>query len=457
MTIIHMFQEFSQAMTKPTHENMGALLRGAILANGARTVTACIRAAAPWTTRHFSVYENLLRRAKLKNLMMARTLFNLIMELIPKDQVVNLVVDDTVVRRYGPYVMGLGVHRDPLRSSFMRNGISLGHKWVVLSIAIRLPYLKCAVALPIMSELSVGANIANRSKVYMKRKHRTPCELALLLTYIVVRWAPERRFYLIGDNIYASHKAADMLNARSKCESLRTVSLVSRMQFDAGLYDPPGAYSGKGPRKRVKGDKLPSPGEVAAMEEACWDAVGVEWYGSTRRNVVLLSGDGLWYKCGTKATPVRWVVVRDPDGRRRDECFFTTDMMLSPKEIVETYINRWSIEVTFEETKGHLGIETLRNRSETAILRSVPMLLSLYSLIVVWYASCVSEHDRRVGDAPWYKKTAVTFSDMLEAAREDVLTEATFEPDRLNPGVFFLAPYPIRCVYKLIAEKAGAA
>lgn len=457
MNIITLFHDFSQANTKPTFKNLTVLLTGAILTNGPRTVTACIRAAAPWATKHFSAYENVLRRAKLNEKVMARILFDLILGLIPEGKVINLVVDDSLVRRYGPYVACLGVHRDPLRSSSTRKGISLGHKWVVLSIAIKLPFLRCAVALPILSELYVSKKRANRSKVAMKKKHRTPSRIALLLTYIAVRWAPERRFHLIGDNIYASHKLADTMNEESDCERMRAASLVSRMQLDAGLYEPPGPYSGKGPRKRVKGEKLPNPAEVAAMDDARWEAVEIDWYGSTRRKVLLLSSEGLWYRCGTKATRVRWVVVRDPAGKHRDECFFTTDMTMTPKEIVETYVLRWSIEVTFEETKCHLGLETLRNRSETAVHRSVPMLLALFSLIIVWYANCVGENDRRIGAAPWYNKQYVTFSDMIEAAREAILLEATFETDRQEPGVFFLAPYPWRLIYKLIAEKNKAA
>ena len=366
-------------------------------------------------------------------------------------------MDDTLVRRYGPYVVGLGVHRDPLRSSSTRKGISLGHKWVVLSIAIKLPFLRCAVALPILSELYVSEKRANRSKVAMKKKHRTPSEIALLLTRIVAGWAPDRRFHLIGDSVYSAHSLADTMNPKSASPGMRNVTFVSRMQFDAGLYEPPGEYSGKGPRRRVRGRKLPSPGEVMATEGAQWEEAEISWYGGTRRVVLLLSGDGLWHKCGTKATKVRWVVVRDPAGKRRDECFFTTDMTMTPKEIVETYVLRWSIEVTFEETKCHLGLETLRNRSETAVRRSVPMLLGLYSLIIVWYTNCVGEHERRVGSAPWYKKPAVTFSDMIEAARETILLEATFETGRLKPGVFFLAPYPWRLVYKLLADKTKAA
>ena len=79
MSIITLFHDFSQANTKPTFKNLTVLLIGAILANGPRTVTACIRAAAPWATKHFSAYENVLRRAKLSDKVMARILFGLIL------------------------------------------------------------------------------------------------------------------------------------------------------------------------------------------------------------------------------------------------------------------------------------------------------------------------------------------------------------------------------------------
>ena len=120
MKIISLFTIFSQVLTKPTHANLGVLLRGAILTGGARTVRECLRCACPWVDKHFSAYENVLRRAKMNEWKMARIMFELILSLIPDD----------VVRRYGPYVHGVSIHRDKIRSTRTQNRMTPGNMWV---------------------------------------------------------------------------------------------------------------------------------------------------------------------------------------------------------------------------------------------------------------------------------------------------------------------------------------
>lgn len=464
-TIMTFFANFNQAMTAPTAGNLGVLFRGAVLSMGPRTVTECLRAAWPWVEKHFSVYENVIRRAKLNELAMGKTLFNLILRLLPDADPVILIVDETLVRRYGPYVMGVGVHRDSLRSSGKHSGLSLGHKWIVLSVAIRLPFMRCALALPILSRLYVSPSPARRSRVTCDMKHRSPAKIAKALVGIVVRWAPDRRFILIGDKVFGSHDMADTFNEKGDNKRMRAVSLVSRMQPDAGLYAPPPQHNGGRGRRRVKGEKLPNPAREASRDDAPWENVEVAWYGGTRKVLTLISGTGLWYRCGTKATWTRWVYVRYPEDKRRDEVLYTTDSNLKPHEIVEMYVTRWSLEITFEETRRHLGLETLRNRTLTAVQRSVPMLLALYSFIMVWFAVNKKEMTTRIGAAPWYKKKALTFSDILDAAREDILKEACeiaggdgiLRRTKQKPGVFLFAPFPLRFVYEYLAEKTNAA
>lgn len=207
---------------------------------------------------------------------------------------------------------------------------------------------------------------------------------------------------------------------------LRRLTLVSRFHMDAATYQPPGEYSGRG-RPRLKGPKLPSPGQVAADPWTQWQRVLVDWCGAVLKVVLLCSRTGMWYKCGNQAKWVRWVVVRDPEGRRRDEVFFTTQLTLTPPEIVEVFVRHWSLERTFREARLQLGLETLRNRTSRAVRRSVPLLLGLYSLIVVWFACHVRNPHQRKRQTPWYRKPSVTFSDMLAAAREDILREV-FSP-----------------------------
>lgn len=422
-TMMVVFASVASAMTAPTAQNLGVLLRGAVLAPGARTVTGCLVAAWPWVTKHWSAYANVLRRARLPMRALARGLFRLILALVPEDAVVELAVDETLVRRWGPRVVGVGMHRDAVRSSHGRLDVSPGHKWVVLSVVVRLACMHRALALPLTCVLYTTKKHALRN--HAKRpygRHRTLSELTLLLVRMVVRWAPQRRFRLIGDGAYGTHGLADALNAASPSPSLRQVSLVSRFNMDAALYARPPAYSGHG-RPRLKGRKLRSPREVAADRRTCWSRLTVAWYGATRKEVDVCSRTGLWYRCGSRATAVRWVVVGDPEGKRADEVFFTTDVAMSPQQIVETFVRRWGLETTFQEARRHLGVETLRNRSAKAIRRSVPLLLATYSLVVVWFAKHASTPETHKQHRPWYTKASVTFSDMFAAARQDILGE----------------------------------
>jgi hypothetical protein len=399
------------------------LVRGAILAVGSRTVTACLVAAWPWVAKHWSVYENVGRRARLPMLAMARGLFRLILLLVPKKAVIELATDDTLARRFGPRVVGIGLHRDAVASSHSHHVLSPGHKWVTLAVVVHLPFCSRPFALPILSVLYCKRKQAKRNRAKrLYRAHRTPPELALLMLRIVVRWAPRRRFRLLGDGGYATHEMAGALCPASPRERLRWVSLVSRFPMKGATYAPPPPYAGRG-RRPIRGAKLPTPQEVASDPATVWTRMRVRWYGGRRKKVLVCSRTGLWYRGGCPATVVRWVVVRVPGSERGDEAFFSTDVEMSPKAIIESFVRRWGIETTFQEARAYLGLETLRNRTPNAVRRSVPMLLALYSLIVVWFARHVRHPEAWVRRTPWYRKSHVTFSDMLAAAREDILCE----------------------------------
>lgn len=422
-TIMVLLASLAPALTAPTFENLAVLVRGAILAVGSRTVTACLVAAWPWVGKHWSAYENVGRRARLPMLALAPSLFRLILLLIPKKAVIELVTDDTLARRFGLHVVGIGMHRDAVASSHGRHAVSPGHKWVTLAVVVCLPFCSRPFALPILSVLYCTRKQAKRNRAKrLYRAHRTPPELALLMVRIVVRWAPERRFRLLGDGGYATHELAGALCPASPRERLRRVSLVSRFPMKGATYAPAPPYAGRG-RRPIKGAKLPTPREVASDPATVWTRRRVRWYGGTRKKVRVCSRTGLWYRGGCPATPVRWVVVRDPQGQRRDEAFFTTDVAMSPKAIVESFVRRWGLETTFQEARAYLGLETLRNRTAHAVRRSVPMLLALYSLVVVWFARHVRRPEAWVRRTPWYRKRHVTFSDMLAAARQDILSE----------------------------------
>jgi len=141
------------------------------------------------------------------------------------------------------------------------------------------------------------------------------------------------------------------------------------------------------------------------------------WYGHVHGKTLEITSDtALWYRPGTPVMPIRWVLVRDPDGKRAPQAFFSTDTTLKPAEIIALFVRRWQIEVTFAETRAHLGVETQRQWSDKAIARTTPALLGLYSLVSLWACDMLTSTTTPYA-AAWYRKTSLTFSDAIGAVR----------------------------------------
>ncbi|WP_017616600.1 IS701 family transposase [Nocardiopsis salina] len=124
--------------------------------------------------------------------------------------------------------------------------------------------------------------------------------------------------------------------------------------------------------------------------------------------------------------PLRLVLVRHARSRKSyDLALLTTDTTSTAEEIVQRYTDRWPIEVCFQDSRAHLGLEQARNRTRAAVERTVPFQLLAYSLVVLWYlhhGNSRADVAARRRDQPWYRsKTEPAFSDMIAALREQVI------------------------------------
>ena len=117
------------------------------------------------------------------------------------------------------------------------------------------------------------------------------------------------------------------------------------------------------------------------------------------------------------AVAIRWVLVQDPKGTLATKGFLSTDLSLSALEILSFFVRRWRVEVTFEEVRRHLGVETQRQWSDLAILRTTPCLMGLFSLITLMGDVLASQGRLSVRRSAWYAKEQPTFSDTLASVR----------------------------------------
>src|SRR6185295_7787217 len=112
-----------------------------------------------------------------------------------------------------------------------------------------------------------------------------------------------------------------------------------------------------------------------------------------------------------------FVLVRDTTGKRPEQIFYCTRLDWDARTILSTYAGRWAIEVTFENAKQLLGFEDPANWVPKAVLRTAPIALLLYSLVVVWIHQAGHPHVE-FPERPWYpKKAEPSFADMLGTLR----------------------------------------
>jgi hypothetical protein len=172
---------------------------------------------------------------------------------------------------------------------------------------------------------------------------------------------------------------------------------------------------------------------VAEDPATTWSPITVaEWYGGEERTIEVISDTAIWYNTGLPAVPLRWVLVRDPQGKFRTQAVLCTDLCGDPKQIVSWFVRRWRMEVTFQEVRQHLGFETGRQWSEMAIRRTAPVLLGVFSLITLFADRQKARLLASVRRATWYDERLPTFSGALALVRKELWTCTIFHGSRAD-------------------------
>ena len=218
------------------------------------------------------------------------------------------------------------------------------------------------------------------------------------------RWLPEQAMNIVGDS---THAALDFLNA---CQTLnKPVTVITRLRLDAALYEPPPPYSGAG-RPRKKGQRLTLP-----------------WYNQPARQIKILSGTAFWFHFGLPGVHIRYVLIRDVAGKFDPQALLSTDLSLSPEQILAFFMRRWQMEPTFRHVREHLGVETQRQWSDKAIARTTPVLLGLFSFVTLLADPLFTRQPCTIRASAWYSKPLPTFTDALALVRHRLWTYCTYQ------------------------------
>jgi hypothetical protein len=189
-------------------------------------------------------------------------------------------------------------------------------------------------------------------------------------------------------------------------------------------------------RPRLVGKRLPSLQQVLTHRRTVWQRLKVQnWYGEGQRWVEVTSATAVWYHTGLPPVPIRWVLVRDPKGKFETRALLCTQLDQQPRQILQWFLWRWQVEVSFQEVRAHLGVETQRQWSDLAIQRTTPVLLASFSIITLLAHQLAHSGKLPVRQAAWYAKIQPTFSDAIALVREQLWHPMNFFTSRSQQNV----------------------
>ena len=370
---------FSPVFTAPSAESFVTLVAAWVQCLGRPTIRRLLL-VVEGATKSLSSYSRFFRCARWSFDAVWKWFVTglLVPRLAPEGRLI-MACDDTTCDKFGRRVAYASLFRDAVRSTRSNKVLHWAHCWVVLSMQVRLPLWKRVISFPVMARL-----YRKEADADAEHPFRTRQQLGLDMIQTVACWLPDREIEVVADGAYPCEELVAGLPAN--------VIFTSRMRSDAALYDqpkPPKKRKRGAPRK--KGDRLPTPAELARTAKD-WKRVKVVQYGEERERLIW-TRVVLWWKVA-KTRPMLLVIVRDPEGKEKDDFFFTTDPAASGAHVAEVFARRWGIEEVFREGKQFVGFGRVQGWRPASVERQAPFALLVLSLVKLWYVHNVALRTR---------------------------------------------------------------
>jgi len=334
-------------------------------------------------------------------------------------------IDETIERRRGAQIKAKGIYRDPVRSSKSHFVKCSGLRWISFMLLTPISWANRIWALPFLTVLAPS----ERYHQQIGKRHKKITDWARQMMFQLSRWLPNRLIIIVADSSYA---VIELLAAVRQ-----HVCVITRLRLDAALYDfVPVKPKGRPGRNRKKGARLRKLQELVDDPTTNWTKIIIpQWYNQGSVEMLVATGTAIWYHSGMTPLPIRWVLIKDPLGKIKPCALLCTKLDLAINQIINYFIQRWTVEVTFEEVRAHLGVETQRQWSDLAIARSTPILMALFSIITLW-ADQLNKHNLiNIKTCAWYQKSHPTFSDAIAAVRRQIWRENYFSTSRFKGDI----------------------
>jgi hypothetical protein len=410
---------FRSCFTGPTFATFVVLVSGLVARPQARTVTGMLIGAGMSRVWHHSRAHRFFGRAVWSVDDVSMVLLALIVRrLVPVDAGLLVAVDDTLFTRSGRRVAAAGWHHDAAGKTRDGDaGLRWGHCWVVAGIVVELPMTGRLVCLPVA--FALWESVPGSDRLEQSKQ-----ALAGRLVTMIARACPGRRIDVVADCWYAGMDgAAGAAAGAARHRSLPDgVTLTSRLRANAALSRIAVPVPGAAGRPKRIGERIGTPKELAAQGDTAWRETSVYRYGRCD-SVSIAETICLWYGV-YRSRAVRVILLRDEHATAGyGIAVITTDLTSSAEQIITRYAARWSIEVAFRDAKQHTGVGQARNRTRTAVERTVPIGLITQSLVQLWYTAHGADSvTTRRDEAPWYQsKTRPSYLDMIVQLRRAMI------------------------------------
>lgn len=429
-TFLGSLEVFRPALTGPGFANLVVIMTGWVLTAGPHAVTQALVVTSVAGRCHHERFHRFFSRGTWDPDSVGWWLFLCVRRVFCQDGAIRIAIDDTLAPKKGPQVFGIGSHLDPVRSTRAFRVFCFGHCWVVLAILVTVPFSRRPWALPILFRL-----YRNKKECTKKRqRYQKKTELAREMLDVFHGWVGGIRVELAADGAYCNDTVTrDLPDSFVLFGAMRPDAVLTGLPRDAR----PGT---KGGRRRKRGDLLPKPQAFANDDRQRWKSCRANLYGH-RRKVIYKEMRAQWYRaCGVRL--LRIVIVKVQTGSIGLRVFFSTDPSLSPRQILEAYAGRWSIESCFKNLKQLLGFADSSARTKAAVQRVAPFVGLTYTFLVAWFTEHAHTHPlAKPPVRPWYRhKEGLAFSDVLRTAQRVLGPLDVLDPRRCLDDLHDLQP-----------------